>query len=1277
MKQIYIRFFSAILFLLCSYGTGFAQGDMFTRQAVIPVPSVENGGFGNIVSGVDLDGDGKIEIYAVNDNWTDSGSELIPRIYKYEKNGNDWDSVWSATLNIPLQNTWPSLAVGDLDKDGKKEIIWGPVNNLNTTSNPNPARIVVFEVKGDGSDILGIDAGGGNYAPNADWNLDLTDNTNMRPFRWVITDIDQDSTDEIVFSDRASKLHYGVVSVNNIPDNGDGSETWTLEASANNTYTGFLKTSTIDVPPHEPGGWGNVVTGVDFDADGRMDLYAVNDNWNDTPEELIPRIYKYEFTGADWELVWMTEVNIPKQNTWPPLVAADWDKDGKMEIIWGVVNFIEAGNSNPPRVLVFEEAGDGSDIMGVADGDKYKPNATYTITANNDVNLRPFDWEFADVDNDGTGELIYVDRTGGSSGSKMSFGILSVSNIPDNADGSETWTVEASGESLGLPPVNMWDLAIIDNTIYFFDVNAKVYPVRYTGGAYTLLPAKNTFPSGSPFKSASVIDVDGDGSKEILMGNYGSASAGGVFLLKPSGDSLAYYKIADLSSFGATRLVGGAAGNIDGDTFADFITADRAGSNVYHIEYLGGDITNAASWSASVLDKSIVPEGGQLDVILLANLDADAESELVYTGIPRNGVVLPVVVGNYGTFAVAGGAKYDLAVVDNVIYLFEVNGKVTPVKYEDGVYKPMPVQLNVVGSGGSFKSAEVVDIDKDGTMEILAGEYNSSALVYVLQPNAVGYLRSAAIGNPTVFGASRVTGGASGDLDGDGNIDYVFGARDAVPNSPIYRLEYKGGEINDPANYSLSVIDSGIVAAGGQTDIVTVANMDADADLEVVYSGIPRDSGPLPIVVLDLQKVQATPIADVKVDANGDFVPDNVDATFTIMGVVTSVNVQKNSADLGIYLQDETGGILIFANNDDSSSYAIGRKLQITGKVAHYNGLTELIVEDTPVNIVDLGVGTLPEPVLVKIDDFNKNGEMYEGLRVRINGIAKKSGTWPDSTSTSSGATLTMWDGIKSFAFRIDNDTDLKMNPEPEYPINVVGVASQFDNSAPYDGGYQLLPMQYSDIEAKVAAPPSPYFSLLTPADGAVIEVTDSTQQFSASWTKSVDLNNDAVIYQFMLLQPAFTSKALNDSVFTFDGIQALKWLGTEDTLKTRWTIRAKGKEQTIVPSVDTLDITFVKNIVSSVADQNIPQTFFVDQNYPNPFNPSTTIKFGLPSQMNVDLRIYNSIGEEVAVLISGQQMNAGTYYHSFNASRLASGTYIYRLQAGPNMITKKMLLLK
>ena len=98
------------------------------------------------------------------------------------------------------------------------------------------------------------------------------------------------------------------------------------------------------------------------------------------------------------------------------------------------------------------------------------------------------------------------------------------------------------------------------------------------------------------------------------------------------------------------------------------------------------------------------------------------------------------------------------------------------------------------------------------------------------------------------------------------------------------------------------------------------------------------------------------------------------------------------------------------------------------------------------------------------------------------------------------------------------------------------------------------------------------------------------------------------------------------------------------------------------------LNISYEKNL--------IPKEYSLMQNYPNPFNPATTIKFSIPNSIHVKLCIYNSLGQEIAVLIS-QDMNAGVYSSVWNASGFASGVYFYRIIAGSYVQTKKLLLLK
>jgi hypothetical protein len=85
---------------------------------------------------------------------------------------------------------------------------------------------------------------------------------------------------------------------------------------------------------------------------------------------------------------------------------------------------------------------------------------------------------------------------------------------------------------------------------------------------------------------------------------------------------------------------------------------------------------------------------------------------------------------------------------------------------------------------------------------------------------------------------------------------------------------------------------------------------------------------------------------------------------------------------------------------------------------------------------------------------------------------------------------------------------------------------------------------------------------------------------------------------------------------------------------------------------------------------------YALDQNYPNPFNPSTTIQYALPTAANVKLTVFNVLGQEAATLVN-ENKPAGTYTVQFDGSRLASGVYFYRLEAGTIVEMKKLVLLK
>ncbi len=114
----------------------------------------------------------------------------------------------------------------------------------------------------------------------------------------------------------------------------------------------------------------------------------------------------------------------------------------------------------------------------------------------------------------------------------------------------------------------------------------------------------------------------------------------------------------------------------------------------------------------------------------------------------------------------------------------------------------------------------------------------------------------------------------------------------------------------------------------------------------------------------------------------------------------------------------------------------------------------------------------------------------------------------------------------------------------------------------------------------------------------------------------------------------------------------------------------AQGNPHDIFIAAIPLTVTGVENEISA------DYSFNLAQNYPNPFNPTTTITYSVPQNSVVTLKVYDVLGNEVATLVN-QSMTAGSHNVNFDASNLASGMYIYKMQAGSFQSARKMMLLK
>ena len=145
------------------------------------------------------------------------------------------------------------------------------------------------------------------------------------------------------------------------------------------------------------------------------------------------------------------------------------------------------------------------------------------------------------------------------------------------------------------------------------------------------------------------------------------------------------------------------------------------------------------------------------------------------------------------------------------------------------------------------------------------------------------------------------------------------------------------------------------------------------------------------------------------------------------------------------------------------------------------------------------------------------------------------------------------------------------------------------------------------------------------------------------------------------------------DSLISID--ERILGFATTDFYDSEYRIYVSAFDVSGNSTIDSMDVYF-NNGISSVDNNNVPTKYYLSQNYPNPFNPSTLIKYQLPVSDNVTLKVYDVLGNEITTLVN-EFKPAGSYSISFDASKLSSGIYFYRLQAGNYVETKKMLLLK
>ncbi len=193
---------------------------------------------------------------------------------------------------------------------------------------------------------------------------------------------------------------------------------------------------------------------------------------------------------------------------------------------------------------------------------------------------------------------------------------------------------------------------------------------------------------------------------------------------------------------------------------------------------------------------------------------------------------------------------------------------------------------------------------------------------------------------------------------------------------------------------------------------------------------------------------------------------------------------------------------------------------------------------------------------------------------------------------------------------------------------------------------------------------------MVNPPDGDTLSIAD-TLHFR--WHKAVDPNSDTLTYALNItgsgLDTTFTE--ITDTSFSLYGATIL-----EENHTYNWKVLASDSQYTTsssdIWSFVTSGAVGIVNNIPQIAEQ---QMLF--QNYPNPFNPATTIEFALAKTEFVTLKIYNILGEQVAILVS-EKLPAGKYKFEWDAKGMANGVYFYRIETMQGFVqTRKLLLVR
>jgi len=643
-----------------------------------------------------------------------------------------------------------------------------------------------------------------------------------------------------------------------------------------------------------------------------------------------------------------------------------------------------------------------------------------------------------------------------------------------------------------------------------------------------------------------------------------------------------------------------------------------------------------------------------------ANDSAYFDYYYVYSGLDGFGVFAnDTLYGYNNTSLVISGLENDQTYQFYVIAVnrfgqqsgFPEKITATPVSAYEEEEVTLPNLINGISSWA--------DVDNDGDLDLLiTGQVQDEAdpQTHLLTNDGSGELTNSnqvfeGVANSTVFWF---------DIDQNGFADLVLSGESA--QGPITKVY-----LNNEGSFT----DSGFTLPGFEDGIVSPADYDSDGDIDFLVVGT-VDGNPQTALIKNM--------------GTGIFEP--VPFGFAGLGMAAASWGDANAdgkPDVLIAGADADGNIdaILYLNLGNDSFAASESSFQgvINGTVA----FTDFDL-DTDQDILITGYTDEAETNLFT--------GFYENTGTGFN-LFFSSNTNPPAKAKVGGLS-------KSRAVVGDYDND----GDPDVLISAEGAASIFNNNrgdiaeeklnvtgagsvtwADYDGDGDLdiivsganSKILSNKTSIKNTAPSVPGNLMFTTAQDTVTLIWNPSvdaQTPSASLTYNVRIGTTPGASDVLSANADLTTGKLRAQVNGNAGYNTSFSLRGLPNGTYYWQVQAvdNGFLGSIFSSEQQFDVTL--SMVSNEFSSDVPLSTKLAQNYPNPFNPSTTISYTLKNSGAVNLQVYDITGRLVQELVN-ERKNAGEHSVSFNASNLASGLYIYRLQVAGKVITKKMTLIK